>query len=284
MSRRRFIEQERRLAAELGTKFRGSASVNIDVLHFPFTELREEDEKNTQRLKKMFRKENGCRDWEIFNHIPAVIDQHELDDALARSGVSSEQLLRARDGHLELDFRAGFRLRCLRGRHRVLAATAPNVLPPGSQRWTVDLFLSGKKVSLDLSDEAHWIVLDLHDDLRTTLIEEYSCEKKPDDGEIYRKIREYQGYGGGGNPYFETRWWALLYGISDRKPINLKQILQNDDFRARFDFQLDVPGLGGGMKLGVTHKMFPMGCDEVSSLHTRHTFQDADNVATSVVP
>lgn len=96
MSRPRFVEQERRLAAELSAKSRGTASVKIEVLHFLFKELREEDEKNTQRLKKLFRKEKGCPDWENFNHIPAVIEQHQHDDALARSGISSEQLLEAR--------------------------------------------------------------------------------------------------------------------------------------------------------------------------------------------
>ena len=109
---------------------------------FRFKELREEEEKNTERLKKLFRKEKGCHDWEIFDHVPVVIDQQQLDDALARSGISSEQLLGARDGHLELDFPTDFRLRCLRGRHRVLAA--PGALPPGGRRWNVDLFLSGK--------------------------------------------------------------------------------------------------------------------------------------------
>ena len=105
---------------------------------------------------------------------------------------------------------------------------------------------------------------DLSDDLKTTLIEEYSSEKKPDDGEIYHKIREYQGYGGGSNLYFEKRWWALLRGISSHKAGNMKQIMRHADFRAGFDIQLDVPGLGGGMQLGSTHKVFAMRCHEVS--------------------
>lgn len=71
MSRRRFVEQERRLGAELIAKFRGTASVPIQTLEFPFKKLREEDDKNTERLANSFRKEKGCRDWEIFNHIPA---------------------------------------------------------------------------------------------------------------------------------------------------------------------------------------------------------------------
>jgi hypothetical protein len=243
MSRRRFNEQERRLAVELNAKFRGSASIKIEVLHFP-ENGKTDNEKTTERLKKLFRKQKGCHDWEIFDRVPVVIEQRQIDEALARAGISSAQLLEARDGHIELDFPADVHLRCLRGRHRVLAA--PGTLPLNGRRWTVDLFLS-----------------DLDNDLKTALVEEYTCEKRPDDGEIYCKIREYQGYGGGGNPYFETRWWALLCGIADRKPDNMKQILRNEDFRHGFDIQLDIPGLRGGMMLGPTHKMFAMRCHEV---------------------
>jgi hypothetical protein len=259
MSRRRFVEQERRLAEELSAKFKGTASVNIAILDFPFKKLRDEDEKNTERLEKLFKKQKGCRDWDVFNHIPAVIQQDQLDAALERSRISSEALLEARDGHLQLDFPTGFLLSCLRGQHRALAAKASR----GNTRWTVDLYDSGMFTLLNMHTYLTKRTPDLSDDLKTTLIEEYSCEKKPDDGEIYRKIREYQGYGGGGNPYFESRWWALLHGISSHKSDNMKQIIRNPDFRAAFDIQLDVPGLGGGMSLGSTHKMVGMKCHEV---------------------
>jgi hypothetical protein len=108
--------------------------------------------------------------------------------------------------------------------------------------------------------------LDLNQELKTTLIEEYSAEKEPDDGEIYSKIREYQGYRGAGNPYFEKRWWARLAAISDHKKENLERVFRNTDYRAAFDVQLDVPGLAGGMRLGTTHTMFAMKCHEVSSI------------------
>ena len=102
--------------------------------------------------------------------------------------------------------------------------------------------------------------LDINHELKTTMIEEYSCEKKPDDGEIYRKIRQYQL---SGNAYFEERWWARLAAISNRKKQNLKRILNRPEYRAAFDLQLDVPGLGGGMRLGTVHTWLNMGCDEV---------------------
>jgi hypothetical protein len=98
------------------------------------------------------------------------------------------------------------------------------------------------------------------------LIEEYSAEKEPDDGEIYSKIREYQGYGGPGNPYFEKRWRARLAAISDSKKEHFEQIFRHKDFRAAFDVQLDVPGLAGGMRLSTTHTMFATRCHEVSSI------------------
>lgn len=83
ISRRRFVEQERRLAEELGTKFRGTGSVNIAVLDFPFKKLRNEDDENTERLERLFKKQKGCRDWDVSNHIPAVIRQDQLDAALS---------------------------------------------------------------------------------------------------------------------------------------------------------------------------------------------------------
>jgi hypothetical protein len=101
---------------------------------------------------------------------------------------------------------------------------------------------------------------DMNHELKTTLIEEYSCEKEPDDGTIYRKIRQHQE---SGNAYFEQRWWARLAAISDRKKKNLKRILDHPEYRSAFDCQLDIPGLGGGMRLGTAHTMFAMRCDEV---------------------
>lgn len=105
--------------------------------------------------------------------------------------------------------------------------------------------------------------LDVTDELKTTLIEEYSNERDPDDGEIYRKIREYQGYRGVGNPYFERKWWARLQAISNHKKENLEQLFRHPQFKAAFDIQLLIPGLGDGMRLSTIHKMFAMKCDKV---------------------
>ena len=112
-----YIEQERRLATQLSAKFRGTASVSAGVLDFPSDYPAKEDDKYPERMKKVFREAQNAKEWEIFNHIPATIEPEQLDNALVRAGITSEQLLHARGGDLQLDFPEGIRLNCLRGRH-----------------------------------------------------------------------------------------------------------------------------------------------------------------------
>ena len=54
MQKARFLEHERRFAAERRIKYRGTASVNLEVLHF----VCKKDEGNVVRLKNFFWK-NG---------------------------------------------------------------------------------------------------------------------------------------------------------------------------------------------------------------------------------
>ncbi|KAF2195725.1 hypothetical protein K469DRAFT_544903, partial [Zopfia rhizophila CBS 207.26] len=63
-----------RLAAEKSIKYRGIASIKLEVLHFVY----EEDEENVSRLKKLFRK-NGCDRLDIRNYVPTIINQQLLD-------------------------------------------------------------------------------------------------------------------------------------------------------------------------------------------------------------
>lgn len=99
---------------------------------------------------------------------------------------------------------------------------------------------------------------DANPELKTCLIEEYSNEEKPGEGEIYRKIRQYYLQR---NLSFENRWWARLtpYG---RK--NLKGLLRRRELTAAFDVLLDIPGRWCGMKISTLYKMMAMKCDEVS--------------------
>ena len=94
--------------------------------------------------------------------------------------------------------------------------------------------------------------------MKTSLVEEYSNELKPTDGEIYRKIRQYDSER---NISSKMRWKARLKGI---RPKSLNTLLKHEDITDAFDALLDIPGLWDGMMLSTIHKLFPMRCNEVS--------------------
>ncbi|KAF2844516.1 hypothetical protein T440DRAFT_436373 [Plenodomus tracheiphilus IPT5] len=240
--------REQALAAEKCIKYRGTASVRIDAFHFQ----RKPDARNVQRLEALFRK-NGCSRSEVRNHIPAIIDQHSLDEAIHSAGLTPDALRALQqENYCELSFPPGFLLECLHGLHRAHAATS--LLPPGDQRWIVDFYPTGN----------------ISHDLKTALEEEYSCEKVPPDGEFFSKIRHYQKTA---NAVLERWWWARLSFVSVKKEQNLKRILHDiryTSYRSAFDFQLDMPGLSGGMRLGTVHKMFAMRCDDEIICYLRY--------------
>ena len=91
MLQSRFADREERLATEGREKYRGTARIRLEVLHFPRGEPRELDRKNIEKLKKCF--EKGQCDRVTRNHIPAVIDQSQLAEVLRDSSVSAERLL-----------------------------------------------------------------------------------------------------------------------------------------------------------------------------------------------
>ena len=92
MRRSQFLEQELRLEAERFIKYRGTARVRLEVLHFQWNEPRELSGKNVERLKEVFHTDN-IRRLEPRNHIPAIINQSVLDDAIQASEISAERLL-----------------------------------------------------------------------------------------------------------------------------------------------------------------------------------------------
>ena len=117
----RFLDQEKRLATEKRIKYKSTARIRLEVLHFQWNEPRELNQNNLERLKKCFRTE-GCRRLEWENHIPAIIEGSQLDDAIVDSDISADRLLsNLSDNYPELKFPAGYQLECLHGRHRVQA-------------------------------------------------------------------------------------------------------------------------------------------------------------------
>ncbi|KAG2016787.1 hypothetical protein GB937_005988 [Aspergillus fischeri] len=114
----------------------------------------------------------------------------------AKNANVSQQALLTNDPHQlpQLRFAAG-QLRALHGRHQVQVGA--KVLPPADHWWTVDLYLD-----------------EIGEELRTSLVEEYANQKKPTDGEIYRKIQQYEGEG---NEAFRQR--CLRSAIANPWPL-----------------------------------------------------------------
>ncbi|KAH3547517.1 hypothetical protein KXW20_005957 [Aspergillus fumigatus] len=103
-----------------------------------------------------------------------------------------------------------------------------------------------------------WISADISQDLQHALVDEYANERHPTDGEVYRKIRQYQHES---NALFQNRWWSRL---SPNKAKRLRQLFsqENTFICAGFDALLPIPGLWKGMSLGSLNSVFALKCDE----------------------
>jgi Protein of unknown function (DUF3723) len=171
------------------------------------------------RLLEIFRRE-GCRPQPAQNHVLILIDQSCLDATLERSGVSSTALMTVTgDDYCVLRALDSTRLTCLNKHHRVQAAR--EFLSPRKKWWIADFYSSGKYIPFSHSSILTCEHPDLSPEVRQYLIEEYSNEKVPSDGEIYRKIRQYHFQR---NLSFEARWWARLKGCRAR---NLTTLLKH---------------------------------------------------------
>ncbi len=71
--------------------------VRLEVLYFKWNEPRDLSRKNVERMKEIFqgdtRSYGNMRRLYPRNHIPAVVEQSDLDNALLASEVSAERLL-----------------------------------------------------------------------------------------------------------------------------------------------------------------------------------------------
>ncbi|CEO59622.1 hypothetical protein PMG11_04291 [Penicillium brasilianum] len=220
-----FTDQEVRLATERRLKYIGTAKVNISQIQFNPPLPQDLDLKNLERLRGIFLK-NRCRRLDVDNHVPAILSPRDLTEALRKANVPQQSLLTNNAHQIpHLVFVAG-QLQGLHGRHRVQAGA--EVLPPADRWWTVDLYL-----------------------------DEYANQKKPSDGEIYRKIRQYEGED---NEAFRERWFVRL------SPNNQGRLDQLDNKRNRrlrraFDRLLAIPGLWpSGMRISLLHRLIASGC------------------------
>ncbi|KAL4801661.1 hypothetical protein BDV18DRAFT_164709 [Aspergillus unguis] len=238
MQRALFTDEEVRLATERRLKYQGTAKVSLNQIQFEPSLPRDLDAKNLTRLREVFRK-NRCRRLEVDNHVPAIVSRQHLTEALQRANVSQQSLMTT-DPHRypRLAFDVG-QLHGLHGRHRVQAGS--EVLPPTDRWWTVDLYMD-----------------DIGEQLRTSLVEEYANQKRPSDGEIYRKIRQYEGEL---NDSFRQRWFVRL-SANNQERLDQLDNRRNRRLRGGFDRLLRIPGLWCGMRISMLHRLIATGCVE----------------------
>lgn len=259
MQRAPFTEEEVRLATERRLKYLGAAKVSIYQIQFDPPLPRDLDPKNLDRLREIFRK-NRCRRLDVDNHVPAIVSRQDLADALRKAGTSQRSLLTNNPYQSpQLGFLTG-QLRALHGRHRVQAGA--EVLPPADRWWMVDLYLDGMSRGYHLFRIGLTVKIDIGEELKTSLLEEYANQKKPTDGEIYRKIRQYEGED---NEAFRERWFVRLSSTNQDRLDQLDN-KRNRRLRGGFDRLLPIPGLWPrGMRISMLHRLIATGCVEVSS-------------------
>jgi hypothetical protein len=142
MRQARAQEEDSRLETKRRLKYKDTARIRLELLHFLEDEPKKIDPKHVETLKRYFRKYDYRR-LKVRNHVPAVIDQQCLDAATRASGISTTQLLgdNPQNRYPELILPGGHRLECLHGRHRIQAGR--EFLSPSEKWWTVDLYLAG---------------------------------------------------------------------------------------------------------------------------------------------
>ncbi|KAJ5198755.1 uncharacterized protein N7498_007872 [Penicillium cinerascens] len=250
MQRNVFTDEEVQLASERRLKYLGTAKVRLNEIMFNPPLPEDLDPKNLERLREIFRK-HRCRRLDIENHVPAIVSREGFEEALHKAHISAEDLSASSANTLPLlRFPAG-ELKGLHGRHR--AQVGSEMLAPVDRWWIVDLYLN-----------------DICGNLLSSLIEEYANQKAPSDGEIYRKIRQYEGEQN--NP-FRQRWFVRL-SKNNQERLDQLDNRRNRLLRAGFDKLLQIPGLWlHGLRISMLHRVIGCACtDEVLHYLVEHIF------------
>lgn len=92
MQRALFAEEEVWLAHKHHLKYQGTARVNLNQIHFEPPLSQDLSSKTLDWLRHIFH-EDGCRCFDIENHAPVIVSQHDLADLLHCAGVTAHALL-----------------------------------------------------------------------------------------------------------------------------------------------------------------------------------------------
>ncbi|KAH7551129.1 hypothetical protein BM1_10003 [Bipolaris maydis] len=244
------VSQDITLAEHKANCFRGLIRARLDCLQFNhqlfLNKHREESPQNVRRLQKIFEK-TGCLRLQDENIIDAVVEDDRLNAALHAIGLSNEALQKICSPEDAPSLYLG-ELRCLNGLHRIRAAD--QYLNENDKWWVVRLF----------SSETPTPVL-------SHIIESYTNEQKPSDGEIFRRIRLYHREN---KVEAERKWWARLH---NSKPKDLRQLFKRRELISGFDKLLEMPGLWSKVQLGALHRLLTLKCDEEMSHYLSRILQ-----------
>ena len=130
--------EERKIAKSIGDSYCGIARIDLKNLNFDAS-TRDISQANVMRLKGIL--EQNCSRLQAGHRVPGILSQSLLDDCLRRSQLSRENLLSV-DDPPKMQVPSGISIQCLHGQHRIAAAF--QVLDPGDDWWTVELYLDSK--------------------------------------------------------------------------------------------------------------------------------------------
>ncbi|CAP79384.1 Pc17g00970 [Penicillium rubens Wisconsin 54-1255] len=216
---------ERKLYDYRESHFELSARVHISHLVFESGFRRRMDgRQNIRRLTQMM-KMQGCQRLMRDNHVPVIVPRaHWQDRVRPRSGGGIIPSL-----DMELDYRL-----CAYD-HENLITAARDFLGHDDQWWIVDVYLTdNEEVSPgDHRNEAESV---RHKFIQS-LKERYPNDNRPPDGLIYERINR-------------------------KKGMYLKQFFKHETLHQKLNSLLVIPGLWGGMRIGLLHKLTAMHCDE----------------------
>ncbi|KAK4552385.1 hypothetical protein LTR86_010399 [Recurvomyces mirabilis] len=177
-----------------------------------------------------------CKREEEDNFVKAVLD--EPDVSRARQSAAIVTSIPTASHIRQLPILQGYRLKCLNGWARVLAAKQH--LDRNDQWWVARIYA--------------WVQVSPAEQLLAA--EEYRNEQPHSDGEIFRKVCLYRRDGLCDD---ERRWWERL---SLSKAKDLRQLLAVEAYAKAFEKLLEWPGLWDPVHLGSLHRLLPMRCTE----------------------
>ncbi|CAG8882715.1 unnamed protein product [Penicillium nalgiovense] len=240
---------ERKLYDYRESHFELSARVHISHLVFESGFRRRMDGRQNIRRLTQLMKMQGCQRLMRDNHVPVIVPRAHWKTALC-----------AYD-------------------HENLITAARNFLGHDNQWWIVDVYLTDNEEGAFSQFQLSELLVDKFilspDDHRNeaesirhkfiqSLKERYPNDNRPPDGLIYERINRYEGYlDTPKDPLAANNWWAVLEALAgSKKGKYLKQFFKHETLHQKLNSLLVIPGLWGGMRIGLLHKLTAMHCDE----------------------